>query len=69
MATIPSQKENSSHEQHIMNTHTHTQKTGYYPKPTGIHQHIINTTSIIKEPKFAILILESKAHNKNGYLS
>ena len=29
--------------------------------------HIINTTSIIKESKFAILNLESKAHNKNGY--
>ena len=29
--------------------------------------HIINTTSIIKESKFAILNLESKAHNENGY--
>ena len=34
------------------------------PKP---QKHIINTSSIIKVPKFATINIESKTHNKNGY--
>ena len=68
MATIPRQKENSSHHVIIISiTHYDHNKNDYYPKPkeSSYQQHIINTSTC--HQKFAIQNLESKAHNKNDY--